>query len=640
MSDRTTWVLDFDITGLDKGAVQATRLDAALNKLLTEEEKLNIAFQRTQSLKPFSDHENAAKSFGNQLQNTGQSAIQLGAMMRIGEMGVNALVDGLKMAARALSEFDSQAVKAFGERTSTIRAYTTILGDARQAQVEYGKANELASKTELTAASTLKAQQALIVAGFRGGDLQNALTASMDVAATKQPEEREATMERMGRAFSQILGSGKFRGEELGQLAEAGVNRGMVLELLGKGNAGKGEKLISSGSVTAQEGIAAVQQAILQTLGTKKLGEFATGASGSLGGLLSNRDEAMDILLKSFEGESLPAVIRYKQALTEQTNALATSSETGKGLVMMLSDFSSITSNVKTIWTDFSTSFLESFVASYNEAREGDGAFVSMTSGIKTLGQTLGKVGSVVGEVADAFEGLMGTLSPIAAWLGNMITGLGDMYSAIKSGDMSAARDAMDSIMEGPDRVVRVVTQDGNESSEKIIDLDERDRERANEARYKSRQAAADAAKAGKGGEGATKTKWGKSSGAGGSGGGKGMGGYDITGLLGGSGGGMGSSMGDSGEGNSASAGLAMRFQSAIGAAAAQSSAPSTKAQAEGSMGMGGGLAGMGAMNVSIAAGAIVVNGVSDPVMAANEVYRLFGQMMGRVTRAPGAGTL
>ena len=141
---------------------------------------------------------------------------------------------GATAAAAALADLDSKAVKAFGERTATLRAYTTILGDAKQANIEYGKANELASKTELTSASTLKAQQALIVAGFRGADLTNALTASMDVASTKQPEERELTMERMGRAFSQILAAGKLRGQELNQLAEAGVNRGQVPELLGR----------------------------------------------------------------------------------------------------------------------------------------------------------------------------------------------------------------------------------------------------------------------------------------------------------------------------------------------------------------------------------------------------------------------
>ena len=69
---------------------------------------------------------------------------------------------------------------------------------------------------------------------------------------------------------------------------------------------------MSGGQVTAQQGIAAVQQAILQTLGTQKLGQFATGAAGSLAGQLSNRDEALDILLKSSRAKPLPAVKAYK----------------------------------------------------------------------------------------------------------------------------------------------------------------------------------------------------------------------------------------------------------------------------------------------------------------------------------------
>ena len=40
---------------------------------------------------------------------------------------------------------------------------------------------------------------------------------------------------------------------------------------------------------------------------------------------------------------------------------------------MMLSDFTSITANVKTIWTDFSSSFLDNFVESLQRGAGGSG---------------------------------------------------------------------------------------------------------------------------------------------------------------------------------------------------------------------------------------------------------------------------
>ena len=44
-------------------------------------------------------------------------------------------------------------------------------------------------------------------------------------------------------------------------------------------------------------------------------------------------------------------------------------------------------------------------------------------------------------------------------------------------------------------------------------------------------------------------------------------------------------------------------------------------------------------VNVTVAPGAIVVNGVSDPVAAANEAMRLVGQHLGRLHRAPSVAT-
>jgi len=547
-------------------------------------------------------------------------------------VALGAVVSGAGQAINALSKLDDIAVKAFGERTSTLRAYTTILGDSKQAQIEYAKANDLASKTELTSASTLKAQQALIVAGFRGGDLTNALTASMDVASTRQPEDREQVMEQMGRGFSQILASGRLRGEELNQLSEAGVSRRAVLEIVGKGDAAKGEKMMSGGQVSAQEGIAAIQQAILNTLGTKKLGEFATGAAGSMGGLLSNRSEALDILLKTFDGESTPAVLRYKEALTDQTNALTASSSTGQGLVMMLSDFTSITANVKTMWTDFSSAFLDTFVETYNEAREGSGAFISMTDGVKILGSTLGKVGTAVGYLADGFEGFMDTIQPLAAYLGQFVEAMGSMLSHLgtafqkfNEGEFSEASDEINEAFKSFASGFEEIEFDEEAAQARRDAITSRANRAANE-----QEATGDIA------EKAVKTNWGKKSegGAGGGRGGKGLTGFDITDLMGG-----GTSSGYiGGDGNAAPARTIQdNISDAMRAAGQVSSAPSAHG-ASGASGSDTHGSGAGAMNVNIEAGAIVVSGVTDPLAAAEEAIRLLSQRIGRLSRAPGAG--
>ncbi len=643
--NRTVWQLAFSEQGLDPIITKASSAEKQFDRIVATAVKAGAAmgsFGSSSVLQPMTNAEMKAKNLSDQLaasnrtlqtfSQAGGAALQTFASAAAIALG--AVVAGATAAGYALSQLDEKATKAFGERTSTIRAYTTILGDAKQAQIEYAKANELASKTEFSTASAVAAQQKLIVAGFRGKDLDAALLATADVTAAAAPQDRELTSERMGRAFAQILAAGKLRGQELNQLAEAGVGRGAVLDALGPDRAAS-EKKISAGGVSAQEGIAAVQKAILAQFNTQQLGQFATGASGSLSGLLSNREEALDILLKSFDGETTPAVIRYKDALAEQTVALSTSSETGRGMVMMLSDFAGVTANVKSIWTDFSTSFLETFVDSYNESRQGEQAFVAMTDGVKTLGKTLGQVGSVVGTLADGFESLMDALEPVGAYLSQFIGAFSEMIghfgtalSELNQGNLSNALDenkkAFSSFAGAFDPIE--FDEDG---------INGRGARRA-EARNRARAAgdAVDEA-AGPIADRAVTTKWGKS-GSGKSGGkGKLAGGYDITSLLmGGSGGGS----GGSGEGSGSSQGLAERMSAAVGAAAAVSSAPSAQAQRDAAASASG--ASAAPMSVTIAAGAIVVNGVSDPMAAAQEAYRLLGQTLGRVGRAPGPGTL
>lgn len=639
--NRTFWELSFTETGLTEAQKRAAALEEGFKKIrdAANAAAVNTGNNFVQLLQPMdaakqrtADMNEALKQTASTFQfaKSGVSAFAAAATVALG-----AVVVGASAAGMALSKLDDIAVKAFGERTSTLRAYTTILGDSKQAQIEYAKANELASKTELTSASTLKAQQALIVAGFRGSDLTNALTASMDVTAAKQPAERELTMERMGRAFSQIYAAGKLRGQELNQLAEAGVSRRGVLEIIGKGDTGKAEKMVSEGQVSAQEGIAAVQQAILNSLGTKKLGEFATAASGSMGGLLSNRSEALDILLKTFDGETTPAVIRFKEALTDQTNALAVSSATGEGLVMMLSDFTSITANVKTIWTDFSSSFLDSFVESYNEAREGSGAFIAMTDGVKSLGTTLGKVGSVVGDLTDGFEGFMEVMQPIAAYLGQFVEAMGSMLSHLGTafqkfdeGEFSEASDEISAAFESFASGFEEIEFDEEAAQARRDAITSRANRAANE-----QEATGDIA------EKAVKTNWGKKSeggSVGGGRGGKGLTGFDITDLLGG--GTRSGYIGGDGSGNAAPARTIQdNIGDAMRAAGQVSSAPSARGASDAS-GSDNGQGSSSPTSVTIEAGAIVVSGVSDPMAAAEEAIRLLSQRIGRLTRAPGAG--
>ena len=655
MSEKTTWELDFPDNGsLDRIIAKTAAYSAQQDKLnnvakgflgLNQEVDNSVKksansfeFWNEKIKRSVGAHQELGQHQGTLTTKTGElsaklneGAVSFGFFASAGAAAFNLIKSGIESAAGALVEFDAHATKAFGERTSTLRAYTTILGDATQAQVEYGKANQLASMTELTSASTLKAQQALIVAGFRGGDLDKALTASIDVASTAQPEDRTQKMEQMGRAFSQILAAGKLRGQELNQLAEAGVNRGQVLEILGKGDAAKGEKAISGGDVAAKEGIEAVYKTILQTLGTEKLGQFSTGASGSMSGELSNREEALDILLKSFDGETLPAVKRYTQSLHEQNGMLSASSDTGKGMVMMLSDFASVTANVKTEWTDFATAFMTSFTEAFNAERAADGAFTPITDGVKELGTTLGKVGTAVGAITRGFEGLLNALQPIGKFLSKFgeAVGAAQMNEENEDSGVQGAFNRFANVFEQPDKVEKAKPLSATEKAAAASDW----------AAFKERQANGETdpdsvamvallkkptTNHGTGGK-STITHW-PSGGSGSASGKKGAdGGFILD--FGSGGGGLDMNVGAY---NSSQE----RMRQAVHAAGQASSAPSAQAQSGGLEGASGGA------TVNVEQVDIHVSGVANAREAGAEAYRIFTQKMGRLTRSPGVGRI
>jgi len=335
-----------------------------------------------------------------------------------------------------LDKFGDTAVSAFGERQGAIRAYTTLLGDATQAQVEFFKAQQLSQKTDLTSGQVEGAQKSLMVAGFRGEGLDQALLATADLGAMASPKEREMMVERSARALSQIFSKGKLQAEELRQLAEAGISRKLVLEQLTGSKYGKNaaavEKSITGGKISGDEGIAAIERAILKQFGTSKLGEFAMGSAGSLTSMLSNRDEGLQNVLKAFDAEEhIPAVNRYKDALREQTQAFDLATVKGQAFSLTLQGLSNTSMEVKTTWTMFLDGFTSSFTASYNEVQDalglGQEGWDKTGVAAKNLGATLG------GDVGAAVKHLTHMLSELHPWITLLDGALSIFTTLVKS---------------------------------------------------------------------------------------------------------------------------------------------------------------------------------------------------------------
>lgn len=432
--EKLDWKLQFDLVG------------SGLQDARKEIDKLQGSLKAGQ--KAMLDLEVAGKKVQFEVTGAAEKASKLGAVVSGAATAFGALAAGIAVSVKALDAFGDRAIQKFGERMATLRAYTTLLGDSNRAEVEYGKARGLALQTDLTAKDTVGAQKALMVAGFRGGDLDRALLATLDVASMAAPEDRELTMKRLGKAFGDIRSKGKLQGEELKQLTEAGLGRGLILdELRGMGLKGDVEKQISGGNVNAQMGIAAIERAILKQFGTSKLGQYATGAAGSLSGLMSNRDEALDNILTSIDSEALPAMDRYKQSLRDQVDQLNVNTEKGQQVATVLQDVSNTSLALKTSWTEFATGFVDVFAKSYTKTMAALGVnqkgLDDLGSSAKQLGEVLGNVGEVVAVAVRAFDYLAKPISLIASGIegfGIILASIGEMLADLMAGDFAAVK--------------------------------------------------------------------------------------------------------------------------------------------------------------------------------------------------------
>lgn len=376
---------------------------------------------------------------GRALINLTKISDDLGASMtRLAGGALAGLVAGLTLGIHKLDEFGEHAIKAFGERSSQIRAWTVLLESAKDAELEFYKAQQLALKTPFLSSEVEAAKHKLIVSGHRGQELDSGLLGIMDMASIARNKNR--ALETGTNAYAEVRELSSLQHRQIRMLAQdLGMSvRGLTEQLLAmpqvqelvktnKGAAklwprvapeegGTGHEaldyLISKKKISAELGQVAIQRAIMAQLHEGKLGQFATQGASSIQTLLTNKEEGFKNLLKTFDSETLPAVVEYKRALAEAGEALNVNSESGEKLGIVLQDLANSSLGLKTIWQDFSNGFLTSFAESYNAAlREMSGTLDDVADGFhegaigaRELGEAIGKIGGIVAKTVHLLE--------------------------------------------------------------------------------------------------------------------------------------------------------------------------------------------------------------------------------------------
>jgi tape measure domain-containing protein len=192
------------------------------------------------------------------LEKIGPIASKIGPPVASAALAVGAIgLAGVGAAVWAGKEFGGAVIGAQAFREDMVSALETIAGTEAKAQSIIDVASKTASFLGKKKVDTVGQFTTLLGKGFDVGMADDIVKGMADLKV-KAPT---ANVESLVFAISQIKSKGKLAGEELMQLAEAGLDRGGVMAILAK-KTGKSmadvEKDMQAGKISAIDGIKAI----------------------------------------------------------------------------------------------------------------------------------------------------------------------------------------------------------------------------------------------------------------------------------------------------------------------------------------------------------------------------------------------
>ena len=181
-------------------------------------------------------------------------------------------------------------IQAF--KQSTMFAFTQLLGSAGMAESAWKKVTAISLSTGTSLMDVGAAFNSLLAQGFKLDAVDTLVKRMADLKAINPA----TNIEGIARAIAQIKTAGTLQGDELNQLAEAGLNKQLVYEELAKSmgkTVAEVKKLQSADKITSEQALDAVNKAMARAAGGRAPGELAAEAanktlSGAFGKLVAS----------------------------------------------------------------------------------------------------------------------------------------------------------------------------------------------------------------------------------------------------------------------------------------------------------------------------------------------------------------
>lgn len=308
-------------------------------------------------------------------------------------------------------------------------AFKMIAGPGEDAEETLRRVGDLAERFGLDLMQTTQAVKRFRAFGFDQGQAEDLVRLGADMRALGSSTDE---VQRAFLAISQIKAAGKLQGDEINQLAEAGIPVSKVYEELAKQLGTSTEEVLrlkEAGKITDVQALKAIQDAMTGVTGLElgKAGEQA--ADGLLSGIFGKLRTKLQRKFTEIGGEIAPQLSETFGAIGDEITGFLDSAEGKQFISDIATGLKDAAAAVKEA-IPFVKEFLGGFGEGAGDALKAVGdAFSVFTGGdgettksiLKAVGKALGEIVVFALAVAVVFGGLVGVLITAATLIwGNM----------------------------------------------------------------------------------------------------------------------------------------------------------------------------------------------------------------------------
>jgi len=229
------------------------------------------------------------------------------------EMSEN-IVSGFAAAAAAMGALGLASIKMAGDMQANKRAFATLIGDSGQAEKFLSNLAKFAAETPFELPGLVNSSKKLLAFGFAAQDIIPMMAAIGDAAAMLGIGQEG--IDRMTLAIGQMQAKGKVSGEEMLQLAEAGVPAWKFLADAIGTDIPTAMKMAEQGAINSTTGI----NAVLMGMQNRFKGGME-GLSQEIPGLFSTIKDNVSSVMREM-GDKIIAALDLKTRMKAMADSL------------------------------------------------------------------------------------------------------------------------------------------------------------------------------------------------------------------------------------------------------------------------------------------------------------------------------